>query len=34
MTTMNAEDNVGMRRVNTKIGFVPTVTLTTTVFTL
>jgi mycothiol synthase len=34
VTTMNAEDNVGMRRVNTKIGFVPVVTYTTTVFTL
>jgi RimJ/RimL family protein N-acetyltransferase len=34
VTTMNAEDNVAMRRVNTKIGFVPTVTLTTTVVTV
>jgi mycothiol synthase len=34
VTTMNAEHNVAMRRVNTKIGFVPTVTLTTTVVTL
>jgi mycothiol synthase len=34
VTTMNAEENVGMRRVNTKVGFVPAVTYTTTVFTL
>ena len=32
--TLNAEHNVAMRRVNTKIGFVPTATLTTTVVTL
>ncbi|HEV8462279.1 MAG TPA: GNAT family N-acetyltransferase [Gaiellaceae bacterium] len=34
VTTTNAEENVGMRRVNTKVGFVPAVTYTTTVFTL
>jgi GNAT superfamily N-acetyltransferase len=34
VTTTNAEHNVAMRRVNTKLGFVPTVTHTTTVVTL
>jgi GNAT superfamily N-acetyltransferase len=34
VTTTNAEENVGMRRVNTKVGFVPAVTYTTTVFSL
>ena len=32
--TMNAEHNHAMRAVNTKLGFVPTITLTTTVVTL
>lgn len=32
--TMNAEHNVAMRAVNTKLGFVPTVYLTTSVVTL
>jgi GNAT superfamily N-acetyltransferase len=32
--TVNAEHNVAMRAVNTKAGFVPTATLTTTVLTL
>jgi mycothiol synthase len=32
--TLNAERNVAMRAVNTKVGFVPTVTETTTVLTL
>ena len=32
--TVNAEQNVAMRAVNTKVGFVPTVTETTTVLTL
>ena len=32
--TVNAEQNVAMRAVNTKAGFVPTATLTTTVLTL
>jgi GNAT superfamily N-acetyltransferase len=34
VNTINAEHNVAMRNVNTQIGFVPTVTLTTTVVTL
>jgi GNAT superfamily N-acetyltransferase len=34
VTTTNAEQNVGMRRVNTKVGFIPAVTYTTTVVTL
>jgi mycothiol synthase len=34
VTTMNAEHNVAMRAVNAKIGFVPRVTLTTTVISL
>jgi hypothetical protein len=32
--TVNAEHNAAMRAVNTKAGFVPTATLTTTVLTL
>jgi hypothetical protein len=32
--TVNAEHNVAMRAVNTKVGFVPTAFLTTTVLTL
>ena len=32
--TVNAEQNVAMRAVNSKVGFVPTVTETTTVLTL
>ncbi len=32
--TMNAESNVGMRAVNTRVGFVPTAVLTTAVLTL
>ncbi len=32
--TVNAEGNVGMRTVNTKVGFVPTYIRTTSVFTL
>jgi predicted GNAT family acetyltransferase len=31
VATLNAEDNVAMRAINTRIGFVPTVTLMTTV---
>jgi hypothetical protein len=31
---MNAEQNTAMRAVNTRIGFVPTAFLTTTVVTL
>jgi RimJ/RimL family protein N-acetyltransferase len=34
VTTMNAEHNVAMRRVNTKLGFRPTATHTTSVVTL
>ncbi|HEX4678067.1 MAG TPA: GNAT family N-acetyltransferase [Gaiellaceae bacterium] len=34
VTTMNAEHNAAMRRINTSVGFVPTVFLTTTVLTL
>ena len=34
VTTLNAEHNTGMRAVNTRIGFVPTSILTTTVLTL
>jgi hypothetical protein len=34
VNTMNAEHNAAMRHINTRIGFVPIVTLTTTVFTL
>jgi len=34
VNTLNAEHNLAMRRINTQIGFVPTVTLTTTVITL
>ena len=32
--TVNAEHNTAMRAVNTKAGFVPVATLTTTVLTL
>jgi hypothetical protein len=32
--TMNAEGNVAMRAVNTRLGFVPTAFLTTTVVAL
>jgi hypothetical protein len=32
VSTMNAEDN--LRHINRRVGFVPTVTLTTTVLTL
>jgi len=34
VTTMNAELNAAMRHINTSVGFVPTVILTTTVVTL
>jgi GNAT superfamily N-acetyltransferase len=34
VNTMNAEHNTAMRHINTRIGFVPTATLTTTVLTL
>jgi GNAT superfamily N-acetyltransferase len=34
VTTMNAERNAAMRHINTRIGFVPTVILTSTVLTL
>jgi mycothiol synthase len=34
VTTMNAEHNAAMRHINTSVGFVPTVILTTTVLTL
>jgi GNAT superfamily N-acetyltransferase/predicted GNAT family acetyltransferase len=34
VTTMNAEHNAAMRHINTSVGFVPTVFLTTTVLTL
>jgi GNAT superfamily N-acetyltransferase len=34
VTTMNAEGNAAMRHINTRIGFVPTVILTSTVLTL
>jgi mycothiol synthase len=34
VTTMNAEHNAAMRHINTSVGFVPTVILTTTVVTL
>jgi GNAT superfamily N-acetyltransferase len=34
VNTLNAEHNLAMRHINTQIGFVPTVTLTTTVVTL
>jgi GNAT superfamily N-acetyltransferase len=32
--TMNAEQNAAMRHINTTVGFVPTATLTSTVFTV
>jgi ribosomal protein S18 acetylase RimI-like enzyme len=34
VTTMNAEHNASMRHINTSVGFVPTVILTTTVLTV
>ena len=34
VSTMNAEHNAAMRHINTQIGFLPTVTLTTTVLNL
>jgi mycothiol synthase len=34
VTTMNAERNAAMRHINTSVGFVPTVILTTTVLTV
>jgi GNAT superfamily N-acetyltransferase/predicted GNAT family acetyltransferase len=34
VTTMNAEGNAAMRHINTRVGFVPTVILTSTVLTL
>ena len=34
VTTMNAEHNAAMRHINTSVGFVPTVILTTTVLTV
>jgi mycothiol synthase len=34
VTTMNAEHNAAMRHINTRVGFVPTVILTSTVLTL
>ena len=34
VTTMNAEHNAAMRHINTSVGFVPTVIMTTTVLTL
>jgi hypothetical protein len=34
VNTINAEHNLAMRRINEQMGFVPTVTLTTTVVTL
>jgi hypothetical protein len=34
VTTMNAESNVAMRTVNRDVGFVPVLTLTTTVLEL
>jgi ribosomal protein S18 acetylase RimI-like enzyme len=34
VTTMNAEHNAAMRHINTGVGFVPTVIMTTTVLTL
>jgi predicted GNAT family acetyltransferase len=34
VSTMNAEHNAAMRHINTSVGFVPTVVLTTTVVRL
>ena len=34
VSTMNAEHNAAMRHINTQVGFVPTLTLTTCVLTL